>query len=69
MTPYLTRQGDVLDNIAKTELGSETFCVDILEANPGLATQPLVLPMGLLIMLPDQPAKKATQSIRLWGKQ
>ncbi|KQI66880.1 hypothetical protein AN189_18500 [Loktanella sp. 3ANDIMAR09] len=68
MTPYLTRQGDVVDLIAHRELGDARLCTAILDANPGLAAAGAVLPDGLLIMLPDAAPAPTRTTIRLWGR-
>lgn len=67
MTPYLTRDGDVVDLIAHNELGDAALCTAILDANPGLAAAGAVLPRGLLIMLPDALSAPTRTVVRLWG--
>jgi len=56
----------VIDRIAYDRLGSEAHVVAILEANPGLADLPAVLPAGVVIELPEVTPAAAT-TIRLWG--
>ena len=65
---YRTADGDMLDAICKVELGSEAHMPAVLASNPGLAAQGPVYPAGLLITLPDLPAKPVRSTIRLWGR-
>ena len=68
VSPYLTKNGDVLDAICYAYYG---FTVGAVEAvygdNPALASMGMVLPAGVLIVLPDltQPAT-TTEALRLW---
>lgn len=66
-TKYVTREGDMLDDICRRIYGKqEAGQVEaVLEANPGLASQGFVLPSGLLIVFPDLPAK-TDGTVRLW---
>lgn len=64
---YRTLDGDMLDAICKTQLGSESHLIAVLEANPGLAALGPVYPAGVLITLPDVSAPVAAGVIRLWG--
>lgn len=66
---YTTKQGDMLDAIAWRHYGYHEGTVEaILAANYGLAGEPPVLPLGLVIVLPDLPAAADVkpQPIRLW---
>lgn len=65
---YRTLDGDMLDAICKTELGSEQQVPAVLAANPGLAGQGPVYPASILITLPDLAQPVATGQIRLWGQ-
>ncbi len=64
---YRTLDGDMLDAICKTRLGSEVHVPTVLAANPGLAARGPVYPAGVLITLPDVSAPVEPGVIRLWG--
>lgn len=68
-TVYHTKDGDVLDLICHRHYGDEHGTTEaVLAANPGLADQPVVLPLGLDIILPDLvAAETVTEYVRLWG--
>ncbi len=56
MATYRTRQGDVLDLVCVRHYGLRRGLIEVVyEANPGLCEQPVVLPAGLVIVLPDLP--------------
>lgn len=61
-------QGDTLDQLCQRHLGRTAGVVeDALDANPGLAAQGAVLPMGAEVILPDQaPAAAPTPLLQLW---
>jgi phage tail protein X len=67
-TTYRTRPGDVLDLICWRHYGHQRGVVEAtLVANPALARQPLVLPGGLRITLPDDPTPRGpTSTVKLW---
>ena len=67
MRRYRTLYGDALDQIAVAAGGTEADVTRILEANPGLSSQPPVLPAGLVIFVPPPAAEQVRQPIRLWG--
>ena len=67
MSVYRTIDGDMIDVICKAHYGSEDMTVAVYEANPGLAALGPVLPLGLLVDLPDQPEASPRQPVRLWG--
>ena len=65
---YQTRDGDVLDAIALKYYGTTEGTVEkILEENRELAFQPVSLPSGLIIDLPNivLPIKE-NKKVRLW---
>jgi phage tail protein X len=67
-TTYITAEGDMLDDIAFKVYQDETMINFILQANPGLVEQPLILPHGLEINLPDAPVKPVQKAIEnVWG--
>jgi phage tail protein X len=68
LTTYRTIDGDMIDAIAKAELGSESHAVEVLAANPGLADLGPVYAAGLTITLPVVAAPVMTGQIRLWGR-
>lgn len=66
---YITRQGEMLDEIAWRHYGYHAGTVEaILDANYGLADLPHVLPIGTRIVLPDLPpaSSRLPQPVRLW---
>jgi phage tail protein X len=65
---YRTNEGDMVDAICMDTYGSETMATAVYEANPRLAKLGPVLPKGLELILPEQPALTVAQPIRLWGK-
>lgn len=69
MTPYTTKQHDMLDAIAYRHYGYHGGTVEaILEANRDLSELPCVLPAGITILLPDlTPAsERRPVAMRLW---
>lgn len=67
MTTYRTTQGDMVDDICKRHYGREDMTVAVYEANPGLAARGPILPLGLVIELPDAAPAGVRSPIRLWG--
>lgn len=66
-TTIRTCDGDVLDSICHAHYGFVTGAVEaVFAANPGLASKPQPYIAGLLIMLPDMPARR-TDVIQLWS--
>ena len=68
-TQYRTKEGDTVDLICWHIYG-QTYGVleQVLEANPGLAAKGAILPVGLLVDLPEvvsQPENK-NKLARLW---
>ena len=66
-TAYLTRDGDVLDDICRRVYGEQKAgqVEAVLAANPGLADRGFVLPSGILITLPALEAQ-GDGKVRLW---
>jgi phage tail protein X len=60
---YITVDGDMVDDIAFKTYNDETMIEFILMANPGLVDQPLFLPRGIEILLPDAPIGPAKNPI------
>lgn len=67
MSEYRTTDGDMVDAICTAHYGTETMTTVVYEANPGLAALGLILPMGVLIELPETSTQNVSQPIRLWG--
>ncbi len=67
MTTYVTREGDVLDDICRRVYGKVTpgMVEAVLNANPNLADYGFILPARLVITLPDL-APEAKPTVRLW---
>jgi len=69
MRTYRTRQHEVLDHICwRAYRGLRPGLVEtVLAANPGLASLPIVLPKGVLIVLPDlAPSNTPPATVKLW---
>lgn len=69
MANYLTKQGDMLDDICDKYYGSPRNGVTemVLEANPGLASHGPRMPAGLTIVLPEiQTPARAEKVVQLW---
>jgi len=66
---YLTRDGEVLDAIARRLAGSEHAVHALLAANPHITRLPARLPAGVLLRLPAPlpPAPAPTRTVRLWS--
>lgn len=68
MTTYQTKDGDTLDWICWKHYSQQSGAVErVLEANPLLADQPVSLPAGLILVLPDLPAPEAEEVVRFWS--
>ena len=67
MSKYRTNDGDMVDAICKAHYGNEDKAVEVYAANPGLAQRGPVLPMGLIIELPEISMQNVQKSIRLWN--
>jgi len=65
---YLTRDGDMLDVIARQMTGRETGIAALLARNPHLAREPAVLAEGLDVRRPPAASPRETGRIRLWGR-
>lgn len=68
MKVITTRDGDVLDALCKTHLGSEQMAPTVLDLNPGLAALGPIYEAGIAITLPDLEPVPATPRVRLWGR-
>ncbi|MDQ7091745.1 MAG: tail protein X [Methylococcales bacterium] len=68
MSKYLTKDGDMLDNICYKNYGVQEGVVElVLQANQNLSEQPEVLSTGIYITLPDLPIPlNDITPIRIW---
>jgi phage tail protein X len=65
---YVTRAGDVLDNICYQHYGETSGVVEkVLEANRGLAQRGPVLGTGIRILLPAIESDQTQDVVRLWS--
>jgi phage tail protein X len=66
MAQYITKDGDMLDDICWQYYGSTKVFNQVLAANLGLANKGALLPAGISINLPEleKPTKKP--KIKLW---
>lgn len=65
---YRTSDGDMLDWIAWQHYGRQRGIVErIVEANPGLADYPPILPVGVLLRLPPVPPPVEKREQRIWS--
>jgi len=67
MTTYVTREGDMLDDICRRVYGEVRpgMVEAVLAANPNLAAYGFILPSRLTIKLPDLAAQEEPK-VRLW---
>jgi phage tail protein X len=72
-TRYVTKTGDALDRVVWTHLGEPQWprmaglVEATLTANPHLRHQPMILPQGIVIMLPDAPSGGLPRpTVKLW---
>jgi len=67
MAVYITEAGDVADLIVWRLTGRGAGPAEqLLELNPGLADLGAVLPAGVAIDLPPEPASERRAPVRLW---
>lgn len=65
---YITKQGDYIDQICWEKFGSISGVLEkVLDMNPGLSSQPLSLPPGIEIILPDEPEDDVKEIVRLFS--
>jgi len=64
---YLTREGEMLDEICYAHYQREEYLAAVYDANPGLAGYGNILPINVTVILPDLPPPPQQQSVRLWG--
>lgn len=67
-TIVTTHDRDRLDQWVYRHYGHLRGSVEaVLDANPGLAQQPMELPAGLAMMAPDLPSPYRVADVHLWG--
>ncbi|WP_110974780.1 tail protein X [Acinetobacter sp. WCHAc060042] len=68
MAQYLTKAGDMLDEIAYLYYGNTNNKVveRILEVNFGISQYDALLPAGVLIELPEVQQSTETRKVKLW---
>ena len=67
MTTYITKSGDVLDEVVAKFYGHDAGMTEkVLEANPMLAEKGAVLPSGVVIELPIESTRAEKELVRLW---
>lgn len=67
MTEYLTKDGDMLDEIAWNYYGTTIKTLEpLLEANRGLADMGIVFTAGVKIKLPEIQKPGLAETIKLW---
>ena len=67
VTAYRAKDGDVLDAVAAGVYGDEYVVLDVLAANPALASRPPHLTAGTLVGLPpvaSRPPERPT--VQIW---
>ena len=65
MKTYVTKGGEMLDEICFAHYGNDKQSDNVLRANRGLEQQPFRLPAGIEISLPEQAIEKE-QRVKLW---
>ncbi|WP_195161850.1 tail protein X [Mesorhizobium sp. NBSH29] len=64
---YATVDGDMVDQIANAFYGSHLGTAELIyERNQNLSLQPMVLPAGILIILPKYTPPEPPGQIQLW---
>ena len=66
-TQIRTQQSETVDALCWRHYGRTLGAVEaVLQANPGLARHGLVLPQGLLVLMPDLAAAPTKTTVTLW---
>ncbi|MGN1118312.1 MAG: tail protein X [Acutalibacteraceae bacterium] len=65
MTKYVTKQGDMFDNIASEQLGDVAFTGSLMEANPEHINT-YVFPAGVTLNIPDVDYTELDEDIPPW---
>lgn len=66
-TQVRTHQGETVDALCWRHYGHTLGAVEaVLQANPGLASCGLILPQGILVLMPTLPAPAPKPTVSLW---
>ena len=64
---YLTKDGDILDQICQNYYGKTSKIVEqVIEANPHIVEVEPVFEAGIKITLPDISGEKESEIVKLW---
>lgn len=63
---YITKGGEMLDEICAANYGDDTQLKNVLSVNRGLEFQPLFLPAFIEIKLPIIEENQEVQGVSLW---
>lgn len=68
MRQITSKQGDMVDELALRAYGRRdgSTTAMVLQANPGLCQQPVLLPAGIVINLPAAPTTMTDRRVKLW---
>ena len=65
---YITKDGDVLDQICQNYYGKTSKIVEqVIEANPHIVELEPVFEAGIKITLPDISGEKESETVKLWS--
>jgi phage tail protein X len=65
---YITKDGDVLDQICQNYYGKTSKIVEqVIEANPHIVELDTTFEAGIKITLPDIIQEKASETVKLWS--
>ena len=65
---YLTKDGDILDQICQNYYGKTSKSVEqVIEANPHIVEVEPVFEAGIKITLPDISGEKESEIVKLWS--
>ncbi len=69
MTTYTTKQGDMWDSIAKSQLGSEKYIKELMEANKSYLST-LIFSAGVVLIIPgiDNASNTDSSSLPPWRR-
>lgn len=66
-TQIRTLQAETVDALCWRHYGRTLGAVEaVLQANPGLASCGLILPQGILVLMPTLPAPAPKPTVSLW---
>jgi phage tail protein X len=64
---YVTKQGDMWDKIAYTELGSEYFMTDLIDANPE-HRETVIFPANVELVIPEVKTAQTPDTLPPWKR-